>query len=473
METQYLKCNCEIVSSEINTQNEKQFSSKSIYESFYSVLKYSNYKVLKCSILAFSIKSITNNIGSIISVAYFLIHSIFFIIYILKGINPLKKDFSKIIIKNSDKTSFYISNNINGKYVNNKIKKENKKKVIKEQILKEKRIIENNKKKKPNIKTKNKFKGILIMKTPKRKKNGFQRVIFDYPPKKNISKEQKIEIISNNILNISKRKNKNIITIINKTNSLYSLNKNSINKEGLNQQIYNVLKVDEEKLDNYELNDLEFNEAKKLDKRNFLNIYWSLLRREHLIIFTFITKDDHNLKYIKYSRFAFLLCTDMAMNVFFFSDETMHKIFLDYGKYNFIQQIPQILYSTIVTKILEIFLCYLSMTGIYFYKIKKYKNINKNTMLSIIQFIQIKLYCFLGFTTTMFFFYWYLITCFCAVYQNTQIAFIKDIVLSFILGNLIPFAIYLLPSLFRILALKTKIFGKEWIYNISNIIPFF
>ena len=34
----------------------------------------------------------------------------------------------------------------------------------------------------------------------------------------------------------------------------------------------------------------------------------------------------------------------MAMNVFFFADETMHKIFLDYGKFNFIQQIPQVIY---------------------------------------------------------------------------------------------------------------------------------
>ena len=31
------------------------------------------------------------------------------------------------------------------------------------------------------------------------------------------------------------------------------------------------------------------------------------------------------------SKFIFLLATDMAMNFFFFSDSTMHKIFLDYG----------------------------------------------------------------------------------------------------------------------------------------------
>ena len=65
---------------------------------------------------------------------------------------------------------------------------------------------------------------------------------------------------------------------------------------------------------------------------------------------------------IKYSRFIFLLSAGMAMNVFFFSDETMHKMFINYGKYNFIQQIPQIIYSTLITKLLELLLCFLSMT---------------------------------------------------------------------------------------------------------------
>ena len=38
----------------------------------------------------------------------------------------------------------------------------------------------------------------------------------------------------------------------------------------------------------------------------------------------------------------------MALNVFFFSDDSMHKLFINYGKYDFFQQIPQITYSTII-----------------------------------------------------------------------------------------------------------------------------
>ena len=60
----------------------------------------------------------------------------------------------------------------------------------------------------------------------------------------------------------------------------------------------------------------------------------------------------------------------MVMNVFFFSDESMHKLYVNYGKYDFIQQIPQILYSTIISKLIEIILCYLSLTDKPIYQIK-------------------------------------------------------------------------------------------------------
>ena len=58
------------------------------------------------------------------------------------------------------------------------------------------------------------------------------------------------------------------------------------------------------------------------------------------------------------------------MNVFFFPDETIHKLYLNYGKYDFVQNIPQIIYSIIISKLIEIFLCYLSLTDKPIYKVK-------------------------------------------------------------------------------------------------------
>ena len=179
--------------------------------------------------------------------------------------------------------------------------------------------------------------------------------------------------------------------------------------------------------------------------------------------------------YIKLVRFIFLISTDMTMNVFFFSDESMHKLYIDYGKYDFIQQIPQILYSNIVSKLIEIILCYLSLTDKSFYQIKN--KILKNSSIEIpiiYKCINIKLIIFFIFTFIFLIFYWYTISAFCAVYKNTQIAFIKDCILSFILSILIPFAIYLVPSALKVCALKNKNCKCSiFIYKLSEIIPIF
>ena len=166
----------------------------------------------------------------------------------------------------------------------------------------------------------------------------------------------------------------------------------------------------------------------------------------------------------------------MAMNVLFFSDDSMHKIYLNYGKYDFVQQIPQILYSTAISQLLEVFLCFLSLTDKYFYQIKSLKNDKniKEQIFRIFKCVRIKLIIFFVFTFILFTFYWYFVSAFCAVYQNTQIAFIKDSVSSFLTGLLYPFVLYLLPSLLRILSLRdTKKKRFKFVYKLSDIIPFF
>ena len=160
------------------------------------------------------------------------------------------------------------------------------------------------------------------------------------------------------------------------------------------------------------------------------------------------------------------------MNVFFFTDESMHKIFLSYGKYDFVQQIPQIVYSTLISQILEILLCYLSMTDKYMYQIKNSK-LSSIQIMNIFRCINFKLIIFFIFTFLLFCFYWYIVASFCAVYENTQIIFIKDSLSSFLLGIIYPIFIYLIPSGFRLCSIKSTRMKYKWLYKLSDIIPFF
>ena len=120
------------------------------------------------------------------------------------------------------------------------------------------------------------------------------------------------------------------------------------------------------------------------------------------------------------------------------------------------------------------FLCYLSLTDKHVYQIKNLtKTSDRKEILSILKCIKIKLFGFFVFTFVFFGFYWYTVSSFCGVYENTQITFLKDSLLSFLLGILYPIAIYLIPSALRICALRNAKGNLKCIYKLSDIIPFF
>ena len=64
----------------------------------------------------------------------------------------------------------------------------------------------------------------------------------------------------------------------------------------------------------------------------------------------------------------------------------------------------------------------------------------------------------------------YFISCFCAVYENTQLILIKDTLISFTTSLIYPFGFKLLPGLFRIHALRAKNRNKKCLYKISKLV---
>ena len=287
-----------------------------------------------------------------------------------------------------------------------------------------------------------------------------------------------------NIILKNNNKNKNQLPInkssaSNRNFNFHSTYRNILDqkKDAKNISIYNFNFSDktEKKIhpeySNYELNNLDYEDSIKADERTFNQIYWSILKREHLILFTFFSCDDYNLSSIKFARFIFLVCTDMAMNVFFFSDESMNRIFLTYGKYDFIEKIPQFIYTVIVSQLLEVLLCFLSLTDNYIYQIKSLKLRTIQNLNNIFRIIKVKLCFFFIITFLLFACYWYIIAAFCAVYINTQKIFIKDSIFSFLLGLLYPIVLYLFPSFLRIICLQNKNTNLKCLYKLSEIIP--
>ena len=390
----FLKCECKVIVDDIDINDFDKFSEE-IYKNFYDILKNSNYKVMKCYKLVFNSKYLKKNIGSFIILVFFAGYLSLLCIYIIKGITPLKKEAIEILNNKFNDVNVDNLGNIviNNAYTVNKNKKKKKKK--------EKINLPPKKKKKTNIEennltekgSKNK-EGVAKFNKKKTNTNIIKSIYID----KSTINDKKVmitEITKKGILEPSETKK----IKINKKKRKKGKTDKMDNVDDEDKINYNI----KDNLDDLDLNNLTYEKAIEKDHRRFIQIYWSRLKSKHLIIFTFFVKNDHNLIYIKITRFIFLICTNMAMNVMFFFDSSMHKIYLDYGKYNFIQQIPQILYSSLLSLVIEILIGILSYTDINIYYIRQMKEFNSIRIKKIFQTIKIKLLIF--FIITFIFFY--------------------------------------------------------------------
>ena len=88
----------------------------------------------------------------------------------------------------------------------------------------------------------------------------------------------------------------------------------------------------------------------------------------------------------------------------------------------------------------------------------------------IIKCLKIKFTLFFILTFILLILFWYYISCFCAIYRNTQIHLIKDTLTSYALSFFYPFITNLVPGIFRMPSLRAKNKDKECMYQISKLI---
>ena len=319
----------------------------------------------------------------------------------------------------------------------------------------------------------------------------------------------KIEEIKNENKKNSKRKTKNLIK--NKINSNYlpiielshsdkSKKLKNSNKTKLKKNLYNKfnkinnkvvkssgdnktnlkLKTKSElskrvnKYNDTQMNLFSYQESIQLDKRSYSVYYFSLVKTKNLLIFSFCYNKDYNSRIIKINLFFFNFAVNYAVNALFFSDSTMHKIYEGAGKFNFIYQIPIILYSTFVSSgfIIILKLLALSENNVLKFKNSKGNQLNKNYE-SELNSIKYKFMFFFIINFLLLFIFWYYLGCFCAVYKNTRIHLLKDTLISFSTSLLYPFVLYFLPGIFRINSLKNKKQKGECMYKFSKVIQLF
>ena len=154
------------------------------------------------------------------------------------------------------------------------------------------------------------------------------------------------------------------------------------------------------------------------------------------------------------------------------NEDAIHNIYENQGAFDIIYQIPQIIYSNVISFVIDIIIRYLSLSKEYFIDEKNHrrKEIKNKSDIKFFRILIIKYILFFVITFLFLIFFWFYISCFCFVYKNTQIYLIKDTIISFGISLITPFLTYFLSASFRILALKDKNKGRNLIYIISKLL---
>jgi len=415
-------CSCKVKESSNKYEN-MNINKTKLYENFDNTnnkKEISNLGITSCNVLS-SKENLESNSGFFILLVILAIFIIIFILFCTKGYNMLENKIDEVIykkFKNETKTKNYKIKNSLVNNSNNKLRTLTKTKSKINQQLKLKEVNLNH-----NL--------------PQKQLKSSKRILYN--------KKQPIK-------NIHK-------------NGVSSMFQNKINKNSQKQ-------ISKPNTD-YEYNWLSYQEALRYDKRENCDYYCSLIKNKQLFMFTFCSFNDYNSGIVKKYMVFLSFALHYTVNALFFTESNMHQIYEDKGKFNFQHQISFILFSAIIsTFLLRIMLHTLVLTDkdvlevkqqetkplAFIMKKKKLKNIKiKYTIFFILNFILLTLF-------------WYYLTCFNAVYQNTQVYLIENTFISFAFSLFYPFIINIFPTIIRNCAIHSSDKKQDYLYKFSQII---
>ena len=215
---------------------------------------------------------------------------------------------------------------------------------------------------------------------------------------------------------------------------------------------------------------MPYEEALLYDKRELFEIYFSIIRRNHPLFFSFIPITDYNTMIIKLDIFILKFGICSAINALFFTQATIHKIYTDKGSYKLGFYLPKIIISFFFTHIIIIIIKYIFLSERNIVNVKKKQTYDqaKEEAVKARRSLIIKYILFYVIGTVFLALFWYYLSSFCAVYQNTQIFLIINTFISLGISFLYPCIINILPSILRKISLKNT--NKEYLYKTSKII---
>ena len=235
--------------------------------------------------------------------------------------------------------------------------------------------------------------------------------------------------------------------------------KHNANKQNLSIKTSNVLDKKED------INELPFTLAIKRDKRDFFEIFMSIIiQKLELVNLIF---GDHKIRIILVYQYTLSLLIDLFFNTFLYSDEIISSKYHNNGRLDFIVSLLLSLTSNIITS----FICNIfNFTKGVEERLEQIMDIKRefHYLYAVNKFIKIiKIRVFFYFILELLFIAlsFYYIVIFCIVYNNSQINLLTNYLISFIESIIASIIISIIIVITRKLGI---IYLNNNIYNTSK-----
>jgi len=431
--------------------SEIKFDKEKLLSNFLDIKNIGNFKILKCTHLLFNKDKIFKKAANYLLVILFILDIISIFHFFFSSIIQIKTSFSKINLENKlNKDKINPIPSTKQKNENRNRYKSLKVKINRDNINK---LIKNKNHEPPKLKS-------VISKRKSKHKRISQPISFS----------DNYNIHKKSITTINKQPKRKTIKTLKKFENSNS-NLEVSNKNISNIKLTKEVNTTQKDFTDYEMNCFNYEEAIKYDHRSYCQYYVSLLKTKHILIFTFCKIKDYNSRLNKLFIFLFTFYINFTVSVMFYSQYTMHKIYIDKGDFDFTYQLPKMFYSLLISTVLKSILNTLGLYGNNIIELRKSKNdvFEKNSK-KLLSKIKSKIIFFFIVTNALLFLFWIYLGCFCAVNENTQIHLFLDVISSFVFSFITPFMLYLIPGIFRISSLKDRKQDHHILFKFSKIL---
>ena len=235
----------------------------------------------------------------------------------------------------------------------------------------------------------------------------------------------------------------------------YKNNKRNIVKDELGLMKY----ISDEQVDKKELNNIPYDQALRIDKRNYIEMFISILANKIEIINIFYYKNPYSHLSLVLSIYVFELCLDLTLNCLLYTDDVVSEKYNNNGSIEFFTSLSLSFMSNIFAsiiafivgkfanydEILELIVKSITKQKEYFILIIKFK---KYLTLKLTAFFIVQGIINLGMC--------YYLMIFCTIYHNTQGSIMVNYIVGIAESLLISLGLSIIISLIRYLSLKKK-----------------